>query len=285
MGAEVANMEFVQFHPTGLYLENGEPARGATPVRGSGGEVRDGGGPPRTFLISEALRGEGAILRNLAGERFMRAADARAELAPRDVVARAIHSQIVSGGDPHVWLDISHLPSDKVLRSFPAIAAHCLTQGIDITSEPIPVAPTQHYFCGGVKTGISGKHPSLASSPAVRWPARVCTELTGLQATLCSKDLYSGTALRTPPQGMPRNRMLKLRWLARLRENVPGWFAPTSLSSRCSAVYRTTCTRPCGRTPALCVHLRVCRTPGCSLTPCPLNLAEPLPVTRYPWKP
>jgi len=187
-GAEVANMEFVQFHPTGLYLENGEPARGATPVRGSGGEVRDGGGPPRTFLISEALRGEGAILRNLAGERFMRAADARAELAPRDVVARAIHSQIVSGGDPHVWLDISHLPSDKVLRSFPAIAAHCLTQGIDITSEPIPVAPTQHYFCGGVKTGISGETsiPGLFACGEV-----ACTGLHGANR-LASNSLLEG---------------------------------------------------------------------------------------------
>ena len=176
-GAQVANMEFVQFHPTGLYLEPGTEARDT-----------EGGGPPRTFLISEALRGEGAVLRNLAGERFMQAADERAELAPRDVVARAIHSQIMAEGDPHVWLDISHLPRSKVLRSFPAIAAHCRQQGIDITSEAIPVAPSQHYFCGGVKTGLRGETsiPGLFACGEV-----ACTGLHGANR-LASNSLLEG---------------------------------------------------------------------------------------------
>ena len=176
-GAQVANMEFVQFHPTGLYLE---PGTGAVDV--------EGGGAPRTFLISEALRGEGAVLRNLAGERFMQDADERAELAPRDVVARAIHSQIVAEGDPHVWLDISHLPRNKVLRSFPAIAAHCLQQGVDITSEAIPIAPTQHYFCGGVKTGLRGETsvPGLFACGEV-----ACTGLHGANR-LASNSLLEG---------------------------------------------------------------------------------------------
>jgi L-aspartate oxidase len=132
-GAAVGNMEFIQFHPTSL----------AAPPRNG-----------RAFLITEAVRGEGGRLFNLGGERFMPEYDSRAELAPRDVVARAIHDQISSRRDPHVLLDISHKPRSKILSAFPSIVAKCMTLGIDITRDPIPVIPAQHYICGGVETGL-----------------------------------------------------------------------------------------------------------------------------------
>ncbi|KAG2498862.1 hypothetical protein HYH03_003054 [Edaphochlamys debaryana] len=135
--ANVSNMEFVQFHPTGLY----NPANSGS-----------------TFLITEAVRGEGGMLFNKAGERFMPQYDPeRLELAPRDVVARSIHDQLMRRGDDHVWLDISHKPRDEVLHHFPNIAAKCLELGIDITHDPIPVVPVQHYTCGGVATGLLGE--------------------------------------------------------------------------------------------------------------------------------
>jgi L-aspartate oxidase len=134
--AHIANMEFIQFHPTAL---------GAAPTAG------------RSFLISEAVRGEGGRLLNLAGERFMEQYDRRLELAPRDVVARAIHDQVTRRGEPHVLLDISHKPAAEILAHFPNIAAKCSEIGIDITRDPIPVIPAQHYLCGGVSTGLLGE--------------------------------------------------------------------------------------------------------------------------------
>lgn len=139
--ASISNMEFVQFHPTGLY----------TPP---GAEHLDGG---RTFLITEALRGEGAHLKNLDGHRFMQDYDSRLELAPRDIVARCITDQMAKREEPHVWLDISHQAADKILHHFPNIAAKCASQNIDITKDPIPVVPVQHYMCGGVNTGLYGE--------------------------------------------------------------------------------------------------------------------------------
>ncbi|NNF57325.1 MAG: L-aspartate oxidase [Rhodothermaceae bacterium] len=130
--AVIANMEFIQFHPTSLYLPG----------------VDFGG---RSFLITEAVRGAGGILRNLGGERFMPDYDERAELAPRDIVARAIDDQLKRRGEPHVWLDISHKPSDEVLRHFPNIQETLLGHGLDMTTGPIPVVPAAHYTCGGVQ--------------------------------------------------------------------------------------------------------------------------------------
>ena len=135
--ASIANMEFVQFHPTALY----NPSNSFE----------------RAFLISEAVRGEGGRLLNLKGDRFMSQYDARAELAPRDVVARAIHFELEKSGSPHVYLDISHRSSSDVLAHFPTISAHCESIGIDITKEPIPVIPAQHYMCGGVQAGLHGQ--------------------------------------------------------------------------------------------------------------------------------
>jgi L-aspartate oxidase len=141
--ATVANMEFVQFHPTSLYLPGA-----------------DFGG--RAFLITEAVRGDGGLLRNLGGERFMPGYDEREELAPRDIVARAIDDQMKRRGEPHVWLDISHRPPEAVLAHFPNIQETLRQHGIDMTRDPIPVVPAAHYTCGGVvvdeqgRTSISG---------------------------------------------------------------------------------------------------------------------------------
>ena len=132
-GCRLANLEFVQFHPTGLALADS------------------------SFLISEALRGEGGQLYcPQTGTRFMQDIDPRAELAPRDIVARAISEQIDANGLGYVHLDISHLPSDFIRQHFPQIYQTLLDLGIDITTDPIPVAPTAHYSCGGVVTCANG---------------------------------------------------------------------------------------------------------------------------------
>jgi L-aspartate oxidase len=133
-GAEISDMEFVQFHPTALHVE----------------------GAPR-FLLSEALRGEGGILRNAAGERFMSRYDERGELAPRDVVSRSIIAEMRRTGDPHAFLDLRHIDANHVRERFPRIYQTCLLYGVDIALDLIPVHPAAHYAMGGVRTDLDGR--------------------------------------------------------------------------------------------------------------------------------
>ncbi|WP_444984557.1 L-aspartate oxidase [Halomonas mongoliensis] len=133
LGAELSNLEFQQFHPTCLYDPDGAP-----------------------FLISEAVRGEGGRLLNVHGERFMPALDPRAELAPRDIVARAIDAEMQRTGSDHVLLDIRHLGEAAIRHHFPTIHAHCASRGLDIARHPIPVVPAAHYSCGGLTTDLNG---------------------------------------------------------------------------------------------------------------------------------
>jgi L-aspartate oxidase len=133
--AKITDMEFVQFHPTALYQPGVSPS----------------------FLISEAVRGFGAYLRNKSGERFMIKIDERAELAPRDIVARAINTEMIYTGDPHVYLDCTHLDMTEFLNHFPNIYEKCKSLGIDPESQWIPVVPAAHYLMGGIEVDPQGR--------------------------------------------------------------------------------------------------------------------------------
>ena len=131
----IENMEFIQFHPTALYNPQERPA----------------------FLITEALRGAGAVLKNHEGKEFMQKYDPRLSLAPRDIVARAIDKELKISGEDYVTLDCTHLSKEKLMRQFPRIYAKCLSLGIDISRDRIPVVPAAHYICGGIKTNEFGQ--------------------------------------------------------------------------------------------------------------------------------
>ena len=134
VGARVIDMEYVQFHPTVFY----------------------GKRAPR-FLITEAIRGEGAVLVNAAGEHFMESVHKRGSLAPRDIVSRAIHRELTESGEPCVFLDLEAMERDKLRERFPTVYNSCLRHGVDISREPIPVVPAAHYSCGGIHADLNGR--------------------------------------------------------------------------------------------------------------------------------
>jgi L-aspartate oxidase len=186
-GAALVDMEFVQFHPTALFRA----------------------GAPQ-FLLSEAMRGEGGMLRNLEGRRFMDDYHPARELAPRDVVTRAIHAEMTATQTDHVFLDMTHLNAEYIVRRFPRIYRTCKNLGIDISREPIPVSPAAHYVMGGVKTDLWGATniPGLFAAGET-----ACTGVHGANR-LASNSLLEGlvfgeraglAAARYAPRRMARN--------------------------------------------------------------------------------
>ena len=206
-GCAVRDLEFMQFHPTALHL-NGKAVG----------------------LVSEALRGEGALLRlpgknGNPGERFMLRHDSRAELAPRDIVARAIDTEMRAHQLSHVLLDITHQRRDWLAQHFPGVMALCAANGIDIATQPIPVAPCAHYTCGGVQAHVDGR-TSVAGLWAIGEVAR-----TGLHGAnrLASNSLLECVVMgRAAAQRMADQPLLKHPTVHRTQRHESSGFSPIS---------------------------------------------------------
>ena len=190
---EVKDMEFIQFHPTALYHPGDRPS----------------------FLITEAMRGYGAVLRDVNGEEFMHKYDERLSLAPRDIVARAIDSEMKLHGSDHVYLDVTHKDAEETKRHFPNIYEKCLSLGIDITKDYIPVAPAAHYLCGGIKVDLNGES-SIGRLYAIGECS--CTGLHGgnrlASNSLIEAVVYADAAMRHAAE-----RIKGYDW----RTDVPEW--------------------------------------------------------------
>ncbi|MCX6639127.1 MAG: L-aspartate oxidase [bacterium] len=200
-GAVVANLEFMQFHPTTLYHPEA-----------------------KSFLISEAVRGFGAILRTCSGAAFMKKYHPLGELAPRDIVARAIDREMKLSGDPYVLLDLTHLDTDKVKSRFPYIFQRCLDYYIDVTKDPIPVVPAAHYMCGGVKTSLDGRSsiPGLYATGEV-----ACTGLHGANR-LASNSLLEALVIS---RRAAKSSVAELGETAAIPDSIAPWEKPGRLDS------------------------------------------------------
>ena len=189
----VKDMEFIQFHPTALYHPGDRPS----------------------FLITEAMRGYGAVLRTMVGKEFMQKYDPRLSLAPRDIVARAIDNEMKMRGDDHVWLDVTHKDPEETKHHFPNIYAKCLSLGIDITKDYIPVAPAAHYLCGGIKVDLNG-----CSSIQRLYAVGECS-CTGLHGgnRLASNSLIEAVVYA---DAAAKHSMANIAHYS-LREDVPEW--------------------------------------------------------------
>ena len=170
----IENMEFIQFHPTALYQQGVSPS----------------------FLITEAVRGDGGILRNKNGEAFMERYDSRKDLAPRDIVARAIDSEMKKGGTEHVYLDCRDMDMEKFMEHFPNIYATCKSAGIDVATQMIPVAPAAHYPAAAVSKPMNGDiHRFGICMQRENVPRPDCTAPTDWPAILCWKQWFLPTAV------------------------------------------------------------------------------------------